>query len=130
MRLEKPDVPFFLLFSNKIAVHSTIPSRCSLPSTLNSRRLQQSIYYGNLVTNQTDLAEITACVGVFGSVDQSIPVDPVNQFEAALDSNGVINEIYIYGVGHAFANPSGDNYAPKETADAWEKTLAFMSKYV
>ena len=90
------------------------------------------IYYGNLVTNQTDLAEITwPVLGVFGSADQSIPIDTVNQFDAALDANGVTNEIYIYeGVGHAFANPSGDNYAPEETADAWEKTLAFLSKYV
>ncbi len=90
------------------------------------------IYYGNLVTNQTELAEITwPVLGVFGSADQSIPVDTVNQFDAALDANGVTNEIYIYeGVGHAFANPSGDNYAPEETADAWEKTLAFLSKYV
>jgi carboxymethylenebutenolidase len=90
------------------------------------------IYYGTLVTDQTELAEITwPVLGVFGSADQSIPVDTVDQFEAALDANGITNEIYIYeGVGHAFANPSGDNYAPEETADAWEKTLAFLSKYV
>jgi len=90
------------------------------------------IYYGTLVTNQTELAEITwPVLGVFGSEDQSIPVDTVNQFEAALDANGITNEIYIYeGVGHAFANPSGDNYAPEETADAWNKTLAFLSKHV
>jgi carboxymethylenebutenolidase len=43
----------------------------------------------------------------------------------------VTNEIYIYpGVGHAFANPSNANYAPKETADAWQKTIAFLDKYV
>jgi carboxymethylenebutenolidase len=90
------------------------------------------IYYGNLVTDPTELAEITwPVLGVFGSADQSIPVDTVNQFEAALDANSITNEIYIYeGVGHAFANPSGDNYAPEETADAWEKTLAFLEKYV
>jgi carboxymethylenebutenolidase len=40
-------------------------------------------------------------------------------------------QIYIYpGVGHAFANPSGDNYAPEEMLDAWGKTLAFLKKYV
>jgi carboxymethylenebutenolidase len=48
-----------------------------------------------------------------------------------LNSTGVPNEIYIYeGVGHAFANPSGDNYAPEETSDAWNKTLAFLKKHV
>jgi carboxymethylenebutenolidase len=90
------------------------------------------IYYGTLVTDRTELAEITwPVLGVFGSADQSITVDTVNQFDAALDSAGVVNEIYIYeGVGHAFANPSGDNYAPEETADAWRKRLAFLSRYV
>jgi carboxymethylenebutenolidase len=90
------------------------------------------IYYGNLVTDQTELAKIRwPVLGIFGSEDQSIPVDTVNQFEAALNASNVTNKIYIYeGVGHAFANPSGDNYAPEETADAWEKTLAFLSTYV
>ena len=90
------------------------------------------IYYGTLVTNQTELAEISwPVLGIFGSTDQSIPVEMVNQFDAALDASGVTNEIYIYeGVGHAFANPSGDNYAPKETSDAWKKTLAFLNMYV
>ena len=54
--------------------------------------------------------------------DQSIPVTTVEQFEDALTKNGITNEIYIFkGVGHAFANPSGDNYAPNETKGAWHK---------
>ena len=106
----------------------------SLQLALNTERPLAAtvIYYGNLVTNQTELAKITwPVLGIFGSEDQSIPVDTVNQFEAALNASNITNEIYIYdGVGHAFANPSGDNYAPEETADAWEKTLAFLEKYV
>ncbi|MEK7074317.1 MAG: cupredoxin domain-containing protein, partial [Patescibacteria group bacterium] len=31
-------------------------------------------------------------------------------------------------VGHAFANPSGMNYAPEETKDAWVKTVAFLNE--
>jgi carboxymethylenebutenolidase len=90
------------------------------------------IYYGNLVNDTQALSKIKwPVLGIFGDQDQSIPVDSVKQFEQALNEIGVINEIYIYpGVGHAFANPSGDNYAPKETADAWEKTLAFLDKYI
>jgi carboxymethylenebutenolidase len=34
------------------------------------------------------------------------------------------------GVGHAFANPSLDNYAPKETADAWQKTIGFLRTHL
>ncbi|MGH9992669.1 MAG: dienelactone hydrolase family protein, partial [Nitrososphaera sp.] len=32
--------------------------------------------------------------------------------------------------GHAFANPSGDNYAAAEAADAWQKTLDFLEEHV
>jgi carboxymethylenebutenolidase len=89
------------------------------------------IYYGNLVNDTNELSKIKwPVLGIFGDQDQSIPVESVNAFEQALNKTGVTNEIYIYpGVGHAFANPS-DNYAPKEAADAWKKTLAFLNKYV
>ncbi|HEX6029638.1 MAG TPA: dienelactone hydrolase family protein, partial [Nitrososphaeraceae archaeon] len=86
----------------------------------------------NLVNDTNELSKINwPVLGIFGDQDQSIPVESVNAFEQALNETGVTNEIYIYpGVGHAFANPSGDNYAPAETVDAWEKTLAFLKKYV
>src|SRR5215216_2815900 len=89
------------------------------------------IYYGNLVNDTNEISKIKwPVLGIFGDQDQSIPVESVNAFEQALNETGVANEIYIYpGVGHAFANPS-DNYAPKEAADAWKKTLAFLNKYV
>ena len=90
------------------------------------------LYYGTpLVTDKQELSKIKWPIqGIFGDKDQAIPVDSVRQFEQSLNELGITNEIYIYsGVGHAFANPSGDNYAPKETADAWKKTLAFLEKY-
>ena len=90
------------------------------------------IYYGRLVTEPETLSKIKwPVLGIFGDQDQSIPVTTVEQFEEALTKNGITNEIYIYqGVGHAFANPSGDNYAPNETKGAWHKTLAFLNKYL
>jgi carboxymethylenebutenolidase len=90
------------------------------------------IYYGRLVTDNATLANIKwPVLGIFGDQDRSIHVDTVKAFESALNSIGIPNEIYIYkGVGHAFANPSGENYAPKETQDAWQKTLSFLDKHV
>jgi carboxymethylenebutenolidase len=90
------------------------------------------IYYGRLVTEPETLSKIKwPILGIFGDQDQSIPVSSVEQFEKALTENGIINEIYIYkGVGHAFANPSGENYAPNETKGAWQKTLVFLNKYL
>lgn len=88
------------------------------------------IYYGRLVTEPEILSKIGwPILGIFGDQDKSIPVESVKNFEEALNANGITNEIYIYkGVGHAFANPSGDNYAPQETQDAWEKTISFLNK--
>lgn len=90
------------------------------------------IYYGNLVTDEQQISKISwPVLGIFGAEDQSIPVATVDQFKAALDTNNITNEVYVYdGVGHAFANPSGDNYAPEETKDAWNKTLSFLEKHV
>jgi carboxymethylenebutenolidase len=90
------------------------------------------IYYGNLVNDTNELSKIKwPVLGIFGDQDNSIPVDSVRAFERGLNETGVTNEVYVYpGVGHAFANPSGDNYAPQETADAWQKTLTFLDKYV
>jgi carboxymethylenebutenolidase len=91
-----------------------------------------ALYYGNLVTDQKELSRINGPIlGIFGDQDHSIPVEQVRQFEESLNAISVPNEIYVYdGVGHAFANPSNENYAPQETADAWERTLAFLKKYV
>ena len=90
------------------------------------------IYYGRLVTEPESLSKIKwPVLGIFGENDESIPVETVEQFEDALTKNGITNEIYIFkGVGHAFANPSGDNYAPNETKNAWQKTLTFLNKYL
>ena len=91
------------------------------------------LYYGTpLVTDKQELSKIKwPVLGIFGDKDQAIPLPNIQQFKAALDANGIPNEIHIYkGLGHAFANPSGANYAPKETVDAWQKTLAFLKRYM
>ncbi|HEY6883304.1 MAG TPA: dienelactone hydrolase family protein [Nitrososphaeraceae archaeon] len=91
------------------------------------------LYYGTpLVTDKQELSKIKwPVLGIFGDHDQAIPLQQINMFKAALDADGITNQIHIYkGLGHAFANPSGANYAPEQTADAWQKTLAFLKKYV
>ncbi len=104
----------------------------SLRLALSGEKLDATvIYYGSLVTNESNLSAIKwPVLGIFGDKDTSIPVATVSQFDAALDKLGIENEIYVYkGVGHAFANPSGANYAANETKDAWDKTVAFLNKH-
>lgn len=91
------------------------------------------IYYGGgMATTTEQLAPIEwPVLGIFGDQDRVISVETVQAFENSLKTLGIENEIYIYpGVGHAFANPSGDNYAPEETKDAWAKTLRFLEKHL
>jgi len=90
------------------------------------------IYYGSLVTDAARLETIDwPVLGIFGADDSVVPVDSVEAFKAALDDLGIPNEIYVYpGVGHAFANPSGDNFAPEAAADAWTKTLDFLQTHL
>ena len=86
------------------------------------------IYYGSLVTDPETLSVIDwPVLGIFAEFDKGIPIDTVNEFESALNQAGVENQIYIYpGVDHAFANPSGERYAPEESKDAWAQTISFL----
>lgn len=90
------------------------------------------VYYGRPVTDTASLSSISwPILGIFGDQDQAIPVESVKQFASALNASSITNEIYLYeNVGHAFANPSGDNYASKETADAWQKTIGFLRTHL
>lgn len=89
------------------------------------------IYYGALVTEPDllrPLVDAQPVLGIFGEEDRSIPTQDVLEFEAALNSLNIENEIAIYpGVGHAFLNE--DNYdQPGAAGDAWQQTLAFLAQ--
>ena len=101
----------------------------SLNLALNNKNIDATvIYYGKLITEQERLSKTSSPIlGIFGELDQGIPVDRVNEFENALNELEIPNTIHIYpGVDHAFANPTGARYAPTETEDAWNKTLEFF----
>ncbi|GAA5522603.1 dienelactone hydrolase family protein [Aliifodinibius salicampi] len=88
------------------------------------------IYYGRLVTDTEQLAELQMPVlGIFGAEDQGIPPKEVKAFESALNEVDVSNSIHIYdGAGHAFANPSGTRYQEEAAKDAWQKTVSFFEE--
>jgi len=101
----------------------------SLNLALNNPSMDATvIYYGQLVTDPSSLSKISwPVLGIFAGLDTGIPEETVGEFESALNDLGIENEIIIYPrVNHAFANPSGDRYAPNEAKNAWEKTLDFF----
>jgi carboxymethylenebutenolidase len=106
----------------------------SIELAISGEKLDATVVYygGNMATTPDKLQSITwPVLGVFGDQDQVIPVAKVEEFKASLNELGIDNEIYLYpGVGHAFANPSGMNYAPEETKDAWAKTTAFLEAHL
>jgi carboxymethylenebutenolidase len=88
------------------------------------------IYYGRVVTDRDSLKPLSSPVlGIFGALDEGIPVSAVREFQATLDSLGKNASIHIYeGADHAFANPSGTRYNQDAAEDAWAKTLTFFGQ--
>ena len=91
-----------------------------------------AIYYGRIISDKDQLNSIQSPVlGIFGGADRGIPVDRVKTFEQTLkDLNKTVSVHIFKGAGHAFANPSGNNYQEIPAKDAWSKTLDFFSRYL
>lgn len=103
----------------------------SLNLALENKEIDATVmYYGQVTSDSQRLSNITwPVLGIFAELDKGIPVDAVEKFRGELDNLGIDNEIIIYsGVDHAFANPSGERYAPDESKDAWNKTIQFFDK--
>jgi len=101
----------------------------SLNLALNNEEIDATvIYYGQLVTEKDRLSKINwPILGIFAELDQGITPQTVKEFETALNELEIPNDIYIYpDVNHAFANPSGERYAPEASMDAWQKTIEFL----
>ena len=89
------------------------------------------LYYGAVVTEPDLLRPLTEAqpvLGIFAEEDNTIFPAEVLEFEAALNSLDIENEITIYpGVGHAFLNEENYNQ-PGPAREAWQQTLAFLEK--
>ena len=90
------------------------------------------IYYGQVTDDEAKLSPINVPIlGLFAAEDRGVKVASVEAFRQVLERLGKDNEIHIYpGVGHAFANPSGQNYDADAAEDAWQKTLEFLARHL
>lgn len=89
------------------------------------------MYYGSVVTDLEALRPLKdsqGVLGIFGEEDQQIFVEDVLEFEAAMNTLEIENEITIYeDVGHAFLNE--ENYdEPGAAGEAWKQTLEFLER--
>jgi carboxymethylenebutenolidase len=87
------------------------------------------IFYGLVSDNEELLANIDLPVlGFFGGEDNTIPVDSVRKFDAALEVLGKDHEIIIYPAAKAgFANPSGRNYHQNIAEISWQSMIDFLN---
>lgn len=103
--------------------------RASLAYSLHNNQLAATaIFYGSPETDPAILKTLPGPVlGIFGGADQSIPVERVNAFDAALTEAGVPHEITIYeGQPHAFVQDAQGVQAGGAQAEAWNQMLGFL----
>jgi carboxymethylenebutenolidase len=92
------------------------------------------IYYGGEVGSATpkELSKLKMPIlGIFGAKDDSIPLKTVEKFQSTLEKLDKQAEFHIYeNAGHAFANPSGQNYVPEAAESAWDETTKFLEEHL
>lgn len=90
------------------------------------------IYYGQVTSDEDKLRPINSPIlGIFAEKDTGIKVSSVKAFEEALANLRKNHDIHVYpGVGHAFANPTGNNYNEAAATDAWRRTLEFLDLHL
>jgi carboxymethylenebutenolidase len=88
-------------------------------------------FYGSPLTPEEAPEANAPVLGLYGSADQSIPVEEVRQMEDAFAEAGITHEIQIYeGAGHAFFNDTRDSYDEDAAADAWPRTLEWFRTHL
>ena len=105
--------------------------RASLAYSLHNNRLAATvIFYGSPETDPEILKTLPGPVlGIFGGADQSIPVEQVNAFDAALTEADIPHEITIYeGQPHAFVEDAEGIKAGGAQGEAWEQMLGFLEE--
>jgi carboxymethylenebutenolidase len=97
-------------------------------------------WYGRLEGDRTDLqprypidvvAELKAPVlGLYGALDQGIPVASVEHMRTALTAAKVPTEIHVYAdAGHAFYADYRPSYAKDAADDGWRRLQAWFKRH-
>lgn len=87
------------------------------------------VYYGRVDLSPDRLARLRGPVlGHFGRQDSYVTAEVVAAFERAMKQAGKPYALFWYDAGHAFANPTGDNYRQAHAQLAWSRTVDFLRK--
>jgi carboxymethylenebutenolidase len=87
------------------------------------------VYYGKVNLPAERLRGLQGPVlGHFGKRDQFITAQLVGEFEKTMKAVGKPYTVFWYDAGHAFANPTGNNFSKPDAQLAWQRTLEFLGK--
>lgn len=105
----------------------------SLQYGLHNNRLASTIiFYGTLLNDSEQLASIAGPVlGIFGELDEQIPPETVKEFERALNTADIENQITIYPErGHGFVKNAVSIATDPQQQAAWDELVAFLNKHL
>ena len=105
--------------------------RASLNYSLHNDQLVATvIFYGSPITDPQALRSLPGPVlGIFGGADNSIPVEDVHAFEAALNQVDIPNDIVLYeNQPHAFVTDMQSIRSGGVQGQAWGQMLDFFKK--
>jgi len=105
----------------------------ALSTAAETSELAAAIAFYGRPLDKGDVAKLRVPVlGLYGELDQGIPVAAVREFEEELKKGGVEHEIHVYpGAQHAFFNDTRPQiYKADAAQDAWKKTLAWFRKHL
>jgi len=103
--------------------------RASLSYSLHNDQLAATvIFYGSPITDPRVLQSLPGPVlGIFGGADNSIPVEDIHAFEAALNQASIPNEITLYeDQPHAFVTDMESIRSGGVQGQAWAQMLNFL----
>jgi carboxymethylenebutenolidase len=88
-------------------------------------------WYGLPPAEAADVTKIHMPLqGHFALQDAFFTPAGVDALEEKLKNASLPHEFYRYDAGHAFGNEEGSAYNPEATAEAWGRTLAFLSRHL
>lgn len=89
-------------------------------------------YYGSPEALTKDVLPkmTTPILAHFGRRDEVISSDQVENFQERVKGAGASVQIHQYDAGHAFANPSGEQYEPQAAKTAWARTTKFLQAHL
>ncbi len=90
------------------------------------------MFYGRPLSPEDTAKLRVPLLGLFGELDQGIPVAGVRAFAKELQAHNKVHEIHIYpNAPHAFFNDSRPHiYHAEAAADAWERVLDWFGRYL